>query len=340
MMPFKTSPNSVAAACATISNVDLDRNVVVRKYEGAFPSQPVATPSACPAPTPIFSSRSSPTSTDNHYVLQRQDSMVAAAAQRPAAQQAGGNTHQSQPNTFRAPSKLLPPSGDLVYVRQQHSPDAVLAVPATCIAHMPRGVDASRLFLCQWSAGQEGWQACPHGTNCPFVHADLGKAVVCSTVHEVNSSWRCLGDVHYERAEPGATLSVNLPNTRKNAPTQSIPRECFLVTRCLAGNRRPVSHCAHFFTKGICHRGAQCCFAHVVFLPMEVTAPVAPDATAPTIPMAEEKQAAAPAPAVRRNDPYGPHQQTTLVVASESADSRPSRPFQHRPYDARPLVVC
>ena len=279
--------------------------------------------SACPTSTPVTTHLSSP------------------AEQAPMSPpQHPFDHHYPATAPFRAPSKLLPPSGDLVYVRQQHSPDAVLAVPATCIAHMPRGVDASRLFLCQWSAGQEGWQACPHGTNCPFVHADLGKAVVCSTVHEVNSSWRCLGDVHYERAEPGATLSVNLPNTRKNAPTQSIPRECFLVTRCLAGNRRPVSHCAHFFTKGICHRGAQCCFAHVVFLPMEVTAPVAPDATAPTIPMAEEKQAAVPAPAVRRNDPYGPHQQTTLVVASESADSRPSRPFQHRPYEARPLVVC
>jgi hypothetical protein len=254
--------------------------------------------------------------------------MVAAAAQRPAAQQAGGNTHQSQPSTFRAPSKLLPPSGDLVYVRQQHSPDAVLAVPATCIAHMPRGVDASRLFLCQCSAGQEGWQACPHGTNCPFVHADLGKAVVCSTVHEVNSGWRCLGDVHYERAEPGATLSVNLPNTRKNAPTQSIPRECFLVTRCLAGNRRPVSHCAHFFTKGICHRGAQCCFAHVVFLPME--APPVEDfgnlfyedeRAAEPIDAIDE---AAVAPAVRRHDPYNVHAHSPTFASTTPRRARAS----------------
>jgi len=336
----------------------------VRRYEGAFPSQPVAPAMPSAAPTPVnFSTHTSPASNDDSYLSPQtgERTVPATPVQLPAAVMApptsssrrgSAQHHHQQPPQHhsvvpphRPQSKLQPPSGRLVYVRQPSRPDVVLAVPAEHIHHVPRGIDASRLFLCPYFDTVHVANAiCPQGAACGHVHADISRAAVCAMAHESRPEWRCLADVHYTRGEPGAALPVTLPNAR-NAPPQMVPRECLLATRALESTRRPLAHCVHFYSKGICHRGAQCCFAHAVFLP--ATPPMS-GLPAPEAAYVEQR------PSVRRHDPYrlqgsapvsplidgahpaAPATPTETISAAAPRSPPGGRGYQHSPYSAKP----
>eukprot|EP00760_Papus_ankaliazontas_P027841 PhM_4_TR3452/c3_g1_i3/m.62867 len=119
--------------------------------------------------------------------------------------------------------------------------------------------------LCVWEAGQ----TCPHRGQCPHVHVIPGTSLQPSPIHASANA------ANIPRHPAGRTARVYDPHQRELSA--EVPSDHILRTVGSdewhadpnAGLR--VYHCAHFLSKGVCHRGAECTFFHVVPSPSAMT---------------------------------------------------------------------
>jgi hypothetical protein len=139
----------------------------------------------------------------------------------------------------------------------------VLNVPASRISHLPpASLNVTRLVLCANYDPKAPETSCPMGARCKFVHADTTAAKE-HAIH-VNYAWRSLDDVTYERYPTGQSLHVAPPNSKVASDTMD--SSMTLRTKALSSNRRPLSHCAHYYFNRTCNLGAECRFVHAVFI--------------------------------------------------------------------------
>nr|CCC94310.1 unnamed protein product [Trypanosoma congolense IL3000] len=139
-------------------------------------------------------------------------------------------------------------------------------VPSHLVAHIPDAHPrAPHLTACGSYRPCEP-NSCPMGTGCKFVHADVDYTLLEGHPVHVNYIWRHESHCTYERRPPGDVLEVLMPNNKK--PVDRIPSELVLATQAVLPRRRtrvkPLSHCAHYYFNGLCHRGVACNFVHAV----------------------------------------------------------------------------
>jgi len=152
-----------------------------------------------------------------------------------------------------------------LHVRVPSRPGVVLVVATSRVSHVPAGADGAGLTLCQHYDGASsaamaraaaaGASLCPDGAACGFVHADVRGATEYTPHVRAEAA-------AYARFAPGNTIVLARPN--EPSATECIASHELLQTRVLQSGRYPLSHCAHFLTKGRCDRGPACNFAHFV----------------------------------------------------------------------------
>jgi hypothetical protein len=85
----------------------------------------------------------------------------------------------------------------------------------------------------------------------------------CVRAH-VNYAWRSLDDVTYARHAAGDAVHVAAPNC--GVEVDVMDSGSLIVTKALESNRRPLTHCAHYYLNRRCNLGPDCRFVHAVFV--------------------------------------------------------------------------
>jgi hypothetical protein len=176
-------------------------------------------------------------------------------------------TPRSNPTTDTTPSPDFhagandPLQQQVVVVNVLANAERKYRVPLYRIRHLPSGPQRARV-LCPFYDPERPEDSCPMGNRCHHVHADIrGLVVVCA---HINYAWRSLADVTYARHAPGWLVHVAAPNTVVDVDV--IDTGSLLVTKALESNRRPLTHCAHYYLNRRCNLGPDCRFVHAVFV--------------------------------------------------------------------------
>eukprot|EP00760_Papus_ankaliazontas_P027838 PhM_4_TR3452/c3_g1_i1/m.62885 len=189
-----------------------------------------------------------------HYAMGHQNAM-ATAAQQAAWRRTTRHKAPPAPASMRSSIHVYD-VGMTCVVRVQTA--TIVPTAATTAADMfPK--------LCVWEAGQ----TCPHRGQCPHVHVIPGTSLQPSPIHASANA------ANIPRHPAGRTARVYDPHQRELSA--EVPSDHILRTVGSdewhadpnAGLR--VYHCAHFLSKGVCHRGAECTFFHVVPSPSAMT---------------------------------------------------------------------
>jgi hypothetical protein len=137
---------------------------------------------------------------------------------------------------------------------------SVVNLPLNAVSHLPQG-PSNRLVLCaNYSVSNPS--SCAMGSTCRFVHADT-RAAKSRPIH-VNYAWRSVAEIEYECFPPGQVLRVAPPNSKIASDVMN--SELVLKTKALTSQRRPLSHCAHYYFNRTCNMGPDCQFVHAVFI--------------------------------------------------------------------------
>jgi hypothetical protein len=167
--------------------------------------------------------------------------------------------HHSAPR--HEPVVIPRPDEATIVVTVLGTTDAKYRVPVSRIHHMPSFPQRVRV-LCPMYDPAYPHESCMMGDNCQHVHADVrGLVVVCA---HINYAWRSLDDVTYARHAAGDVVHVAAPNC--GVEVDVMDSGSLLVTKALESNRRPLTHCAHYYLNRRCNLGPDCRFVHAVFV--------------------------------------------------------------------------
>jgi hypothetical protein len=236
--------------------------------------------------------------------------------------------------------------------------DAKYRVPANRVHHMPSFPQRVRV-LCPMYDPANPHESCMMGNGCHHVHADIrGLVVVCA---HINYAWRSLADVTYARHAAGDMVRVAAPNS--GVEVDIMNSGSLLVTKALESNRRPLTHCAHYYLNRRCNLGPDCRFVHAVFVnenarprqrapaPVQLGREILPTRRSELIasdasPVCKMQAESSPERAVRRSGCAKSDHGSSLHAVSRSTSSEPSTPefygtspiqhrrWRHDPYNA------
>merc|ERR1711871_903583 len=144
----------------------------------------------------------------------------------------------------------------------------LITLDASQIYHMPQ-TDASNdrarhPILCErfHPAHPSG---CMKGDACNRVHAVV-RGCPRKPIH-INWAWRQVEECQYERYPSGDIVKVREPVSAKSDIVDAVDSGYIIKTRCVFDDvNRPPTHCAHFYYGRECHLGANCDFAHVLYI--------------------------------------------------------------------------
>ncbi|CBH16444.1 hypothetical protein, conserved [Trypanosoma brucei gambiense DAL972] len=145
-------------------------------------------------------------------------------------------------------------------------------IPSHSVVHMPHVHPSNPYTMICTHYKPYDPNSCLAGSDCRFLHANVDYSTLKAHPIHVNYIWRHEQCCMYERCQSGDVLEVLLPNNKK--PIERIASGLVLVTQAVIPRRRPrakpLSHCAHYYFNGVCHRGASCNFVHAVAVDPEV----------------------------------------------------------------------
>eukprot|EP00672_Neobodo_designis_P024814 CAMPEP_0174841454 /NCGR_PEP_ID=MMETSP1114-20130205/9327_1 /TAXON_ID=312471 /ORGANISM="Neobodo designis, Strain CCAP 1951/1" /LENGTH=207 /DNA_ID=CAMNT_0016075637 /DNA_START=40 /DNA_END=663 /DNA_ORIENTATION=+ len=145
----------------------------------------------------------------------------------------------------------------------------VLHVRTNAITHLPPAASKDFLLLCphQGVGDDDPAGACPRGSTCQYVHADL-RGAHRTTPHTKRGAVAGFYQTHL----PGSRWLVHLPVDGECPPKLAIlPSRCVLVTRATPADAQgslPTA-CPHFTLRHRCDRGVRCRYVHAVASPPE-----------------------------------------------------------------------
>ncbi|RHW69077.1 Zinc finger CCCH domain-containing protein 37 [Trypanosoma brucei equiperdum] len=145
-------------------------------------------------------------------------------------------------------------------------------IPSHSVVHMPHVHPSNPYTMICTHYKPHDPNSCLAGSDCRFLHANVDYSTLKAHPIHVNYIWRHESECTYERCQSGDVLEVLLPNNKK--PIERIASGLVLVTQAVipqpSAEGRPLSHCAHYYFNGVCHRGASCNFVHAVAVDPEV----------------------------------------------------------------------